>query len=145
MVSGAIALLLEANPTLTPAEVKEILLDNARNDNLTGDIGPAGHVRWGHGKLDILQAIQTMLNVGTEDVSEGNHNLFPNPSQDIVYVDKALKGNETYCVYNINGEILSQGKFNGFVSLAEFSEGAYVLQVTSEDGVDVYKVVTGNR
>src|SRR5688500_18800082 len=57
MVTGAVALLLEADPSLTPSEVKEILLENARNDNLTGDIGPEGNVRWGHGKLDIHEAI----------------------------------------------------------------------------------------
>ena len=145
MVTGAVALLLEANPTLTPLEVKQMLIDNARTDNLTGDIGPAGNVRWGHGKLDIQNAIQNMLNVGTEDIATDNNALFPNPAKNTVFLDKVLQGNETYCVYNMNGVIMSQGKFNGSVSLTEFSEGAYILQVMSDDGVEVYNVVVSDR
>lgn len=145
MVTGAIALLLEANPTLTTSEVKQILLENTRTDNFTGDIAPAGSVRWGHGKLDIQQAIQTMLNVGTEEVAAGNNMLFPNPTKDIVYIDRELKGNESFCMYDMKGEIVSQGKFDGSISLANFIDGMYVLSIEGDGGVEMYKVVVSGE
>jgi len=48
--AGVFVLILEANPTLTPAEVRAIPEEAARDDNDTGILPPKGdHVR-GHGK-----------------------------------------------------------------------------------------------
>ena len=53
-VAGAVALLLQANPNLTAAEIKTRLTDNAKEDEATG---PVPNTRWGFGKLDIYQAV----------------------------------------------------------------------------------------
>ena len=141
MVTGAVALLLEADPNLSPAEVKEILLDNARLDNLTGDIGPEGHVRWGHGKLDIHNVLVNMLNTSTENISDQEAVLYPNPASDVVYLQKDLTGNETYSLYNANGEIISRGEFIGSVALGDLIEGVYLLNVEGGEGSETYKIV----
>jgi subtilisin family serine protease len=53
-VAGAVGLLLQANPTLTAAQVKSRLTSNARKDDATGNVP---NVRWGYGKLDIYKAV----------------------------------------------------------------------------------------
>jgi len=56
-VSGTIALMLEANPSLTPAQIKAILRHRARlNDVLVGDI------RAGHGIIDAARSVQLAQN-----------------------------------------------------------------------------------
>ncbi|MDZ7332258.1 MAG: S8 family serine peptidase [candidate division KSB1 bacterium] len=53
-VAGSIALLLQKNPTLTPEQIKEILINSAWTDSYTGSVWNAS---WGWGKLDIKAAI----------------------------------------------------------------------------------------
>lgn len=49
-VTGALALLLEANPTMDWAEVKRRLIKSTRTDAFTT---PCWNPRWGYGKLDV--------------------------------------------------------------------------------------------
>jgi len=58
-VAGAAALLLQANPALTAAQVKSRLTLNARQDGATGTVP---NTRWGAGKLDIYKAVSDELN-----------------------------------------------------------------------------------
>ena len=53
--AGAAALILQDDPELTPAELRELILDNARTDNFTGD-NPDWRF-WGRGKLDIMNIL----------------------------------------------------------------------------------------
>ncbi|MEM7334905.1 MAG: S8 family serine peptidase [Chloroflexota bacterium] len=55
IVVGTIALMLEANPDLTAAEVKQILRETAVSDQFTGE---TPNPNWGYGKLDITAAVQ---------------------------------------------------------------------------------------
>lgn len=57
-VAGAVGLLLQANPTLTAAQVKTRLTSNARMDGATGTVP---NMRWGYGKLDIYKAVSDEL------------------------------------------------------------------------------------
>ncbi len=53
-VAGAIALMLQRNPALTPAQVKQILQDTARHDGFTGQ---GWNREFGFGKLDVQAAV----------------------------------------------------------------------------------------
>lgn len=53
-VAGAVALLLEREPTLTPAQVKDRLTGSASKEGLTG---AAPDDRWGAGRVDIWRAL----------------------------------------------------------------------------------------
>ncbi|MCW1960577.1 S8/S53 family peptidase [Chryseobacterium viscerum] len=57
-VAGAVGLLLQANPSLTAAQVKTRLTANARMDGATGTVP---NMRWGYGKLDIYKAVTDEL------------------------------------------------------------------------------------
>ena len=74
LVSGAVALLLEANPSLTPADVKRILHDTAVHrtgspHGCSAGTDPFGldaryHSGWGFGILDVYAAWQEAVNAG---------------------------------------------------------------------------------
>jgi len=53
-VTGIVALMLELNPTLDAAQVKQIFQQTARKDDYTGEVP---NPTWGYGKLDALAAI----------------------------------------------------------------------------------------
>lgn len=142
MVTGSVALLLEANPTLSAAEVKEIILGHARTDGLTGQIGPEGNVRWGYGKLDIYNAIQSITgSTATGNILESKSILFPNPTRDVVYVNGGLEGNETFALRRLDGTTISRGHFDGSLYLGELSDGMYILSIKNSSGVESYNVV----
>ena len=53
-VSGVAALLIERNPSLTPAEVRKILMDTAK------DLGPKGRdPEFGAGLVNAFQAVRS--------------------------------------------------------------------------------------
>jgi hypothetical protein len=59
---GAVALMLQLNPTLTARQVKQILHDSAVVDQFTG---PVPNLDWGYGKLDVLGAMdRVVLTIG---------------------------------------------------------------------------------
>ena len=53
-VSGIIALWLQADPTLTLDDIKEVLAATSRNDEFTAD----SPIRWGYGKIDAAAGIE---------------------------------------------------------------------------------------
>ena len=63
-VTGAIALLLQANPNLTAAQVKTRLTENARVDAATNSVP---NTRWGFGKLDIYKAVADEIGCETSE------------------------------------------------------------------------------
>ncbi len=54
IITGAVALLLELDPTLTGREVRDILRESAITDSFTGAVP---NRRWGYGKLNVLGAL----------------------------------------------------------------------------------------
>jgi len=64
-VTGAVALMLERNPALTHAQIKSILMANARRDSFTG---PLPNNDFGNGKLDVLALLNDPLVRGTGPV-----------------------------------------------------------------------------
>lgn len=57
-VTGAVALLLQANPQFSTAQLKEIIRNTAAHDSFTGSL--IWHERFGAGKLDIGSALNTL-------------------------------------------------------------------------------------
>lgn len=79
-VAGIAALVLEADPTSTPQEVKEAIMHTARTDSYTGTIPAGGSTRWGAGKVNAYQAVREVLWMNT--VSEQDASalmVWPNP------------------------------------------------------------------
>jgi len=87
-VSGAIALLFEANPELSFQDVEEAIVKSAYQDE---EVGAVPNATWGYGKLDVLKAVEIASNitpsqngiVPLSDGSNGSCSLVTNTPQTI--------------------------------------------------------------
>ncbi|MEO8412940.1 MAG: S8 family peptidase [Ginsengibacter sp.] len=66
-VTGATALLLQANASATASQLKSLLTANASKDVMTELNGPTPNTTWGHGKLDVFKAASALFNCGPSD------------------------------------------------------------------------------
>lgn len=140
MVTGAVALLLEADPTLSARDVKQILTDNAREDNLTGMLPTQGHPRWGHGKLDALNALQSLGNTGTGNAQPATFTVYPNPAKEMLYVDPPFSGDATYRLFAMDNRVVQAGALTGSISLERIQDGTYVLELLGPSGRSYYRI-----
>lgn len=144
MVTGIIALLLEANPLLTPYQVKKIIQETARTDTYTGVIPAEGSVRWGSGKINAYAAIKRALNTVSLDETENQWTLkaFPNPTSGMLYFQGDLKGNETYELFALDGKMLLQGSLETpEINLANLQTGMFLLLIHTSNGSKTVQIM----
>jgi subtilisin family serine protease len=83
VTSGIVAMLLQINPQLNPAEIKALLTKTSIKDSYTGLIPEGGSTTWGGGKVNAMGAIRELLNPSTGVVhslsSAEGLLFFPNP------------------------------------------------------------------
>lgn len=77
VVSGIVACWLQANPSMTLDEVKEVLRETSVNDNYTTH----DPIRWGYGKINAAQGIEYIL---SHTAIRGIHET-PTTNHDIIY------------------------------------------------------------
>lgn len=144
MVSGVVALILDANPYLSPEQIKAIIKETARTDNFTGVIPAEGSVRWGAGKVNAYAAIQMAISMlGTIELND-NHifTLYPNPSCDFLNIkfNQNLKV-ELLKIYDATGKQFDVNYSNKNINISELPAGIYILQLLSEGKIYQQKFV----
>lgn len=144
-VTGVVALLLEANPTLTPQQVKEVLIYSATHDEFTES---AGMVRFGHGKVNARQAILRALNnVGIQqyESSVNQYTCYPNPVEDKLLISTPNStGKAQVSVFDISGRLLCENTLNQGVNVVDFSTlpvGCYVVRIVCGSYVQSEKII----
>ncbi len=74
-VTGVVALMLEADPTLTPREIKEFLSEAAYKDESTGGLlNREDSLSWGAGKVDVDSTLKLVENNVMEKTQVKNSN-----------------------------------------------------------------------
>jgi hypothetical protein len=147
VVAGVVALMLEADPTLTPAEVKEVIRLTARTDVHTGAIPPGGSTRWGYGKVNAYRAVKEVLGLnGVQDLDEGNVVIWPNPASGELNVQAAAGlGPVRLIVSDITGRVILDRNIvaGGRITMAisDWSDGMYHVQVIQGSVLTTGKVV----
>jgi len=134
-VCGIVALLLQANPNLTAAQMKTILQQTATQNSATGAVP---NNQYGYGIVNAYEAIKLALQyAGVNALNKSNAiNLFPNPSSNVLNIDlNAMSTTVHYYIMNSVGQAVQDGNLqagmNGMASIAigDLSNGFYILQV----------------
>ncbi|MCL7412550.1 MAG: S8 family serine peptidase [ANME-2 cluster archaeon] len=141
-VSGAAALVLQADPDLTPLEIRRLLEDTAI------DLGTAGKDNEsGSGRIDVYRAIS----IQPPDVS--GVSITPNPTDVNAVLNATISdlfNNISYVDFYIdddsnNSTVLSasDGAFDsryenvtGIINISTLSDGTYVITIRAKDSLD---------
>lgn len=81
--SGIVAMMLQANPKLTPTQVQDIIGQTAIRDLFTGPLPATGNNVWGKGKINAYGAVKAAAaanSVYTVKGAKPDCALFPNPN-----------------------------------------------------------------
>lgn len=136
-VTGIVALMLEADSTLTIPEIREYLFTTARNDSETGPLHDRDSISdaWGWGKADALAAINEVL--AHVDITQADNSwyekslqLYPNPANDRVTILTGRHTPETVTIYTINGSVVmsQQVTMEATLNISNLPHGVYVVK-----------------
>ena len=136
-VTGIVALLLQANPALTPAEVREIIMSTARNDIRTGPLHERDSISnvWGWGKVDAMAAINEAL--ARVDINEADGEwlakslqVAPNPASGRVTVYTGRHTPEEVVLYTMDGRVADRQQMTGegTLDISKLARGVYIVR-----------------
>ena len=140
--SGAIALLLSANPKLTPEEVIDLLKTTSTQDDFTQTLP---NELWGNGKMNLHKAMKKLLGIGAVDNSKQNDwQIFPNPFFNTIQFASEELVNSELMVYDVNGNcVLNHGFVSNYETvsgLSHLANGIYLISI-SKSGKVIYSTV----
>ena len=135
VVAGIAALLLDADPTLTPAQVKQAIMSTARTDVHTGVIPAGGSLRWGMGKVNAYRSITEALGiVSVEERSAEGFSIWPNPTDGEVMIRQSATGAMRIRVLDATGRMVLDRRGAGDllrIDLQDAAPGAYTVEISS--------------
>ena len=133
-VAGIVALMLEKNPELTPAQICQIL------EETSVKLTPTKSNVTGVGRVDALAAVNAVPAWDGIEENALNANLFPNPTRDNVTIQ--CEGMKQVEIYSIDGRLVQSLSVNGSECLIEGLEsGVYMVRIGTEAGNVVRKMV----
>lgn len=151
-VAGLVALLLQANPALTPEQIRADLTASARKDSFTGS---ENNPQWGHGKVDATAALQAVLSIRQEPtVTPSAFALFqnyPNPFNpsttirfEIPFRSKVLL--EVYSslgkkIATVVNDELDKGVYASSFNGTGLASGIYFYVLQSSSGIQSRKML----
>ncbi len=144
--AGIVALMLEANPSLTPKNVKDIIAETAIEDNYTGTIPVGGNNIWGNGKINAYAAVKKARQTNSVYKFSGQKLdclLYPNPSNGNFSLDFTGDKTETLKIeiVNITGAVVAsfdwkvdKGLNHHNINTGNLSKGVYIVKISSTNG-----------
>ena len=131
MVAGIAALILDANPYLSAQQVKDIIMQTARQDNFTGVIPDSGNVQWGAGKINAYAAVKLALEtIGLENTAtELDWNVYPNPVVNELHFTIVEDLPEYAEIIDIEGTIIKKRLQESKLRVSDLPAGTYLLRL----------------
>ena len=133
-VAGIVALMLQKNPELTPAQICQILEETSvkltpNKSNVTGV-----------GRVDAMAAINAVPTWDGVNENTLNVSVYPNPSHDIVTIEG--EGLRQVKVYSVDGRLVKTKAVDGSSCQIEgLDRGVHLLWVETGKGMAVRKIV----
>ena len=134
-VTGTVALWLQANPKLTPSDVRNILNASSRHDQYTGNADSCDRNKWGAGKIDAYAGLQIAAGkTGISDMQADvqQMSITTDRAARTAKVMYAAKGNATLSIYTTTGQKLAAKTLTASgqtVSLSQLTPGVYVFRL----------------
>lgn len=141
VVGGAIALWLQANPTLSRKDVMEIIRKTSKPLDDTHEI-PNNY--WGYGEIDVYRGLLAAMQLdGISDISQfqpKRAQIGINGSRIIVRLDAKATTSFTVSIYNTSGirlktEKMMPGQQEYQIDASLLSMGVYVVQVSGNQEI----------
>ncbi|MFM7595349.1 MAG: S8 family peptidase [Flavobacteriales bacterium] len=146
VVAGACALILEANPWLSAAQVKQLIKETARIDNFTGVIPALGSPLWGMGKLNAYAAVKEALALVEvpENTVDNAWNVYPNPVVESLHFTLVDELPKECLILDAQGKCMTLPIQNEHVSVKHLKPGHYTLQLTMNGQVQSVSFIKAN-
>lgn len=143
MVAGVSALILDANPYLSARQVKDIIMQTARQDNFTGVIPVGGSNRWGAGKINAYAAVQLALNtIGLTEVKDDfSWSIYPNPAMNEITISSLNEVYQSIEIVDLFGKIICKPLNNYKVNITDIQSGTYWLRLTINGKIEQQKFI----
>jgi minor extracellular serine protease Vpr len=143
MVAGVSALILDANPYLSARQVKEIIMETARQDNYTGVIPAEGSPKWGAGKINAYAAVKLALQtVGMENPpQELMWSVYPNPVMNELHFTIVEELPKTISIFDVSGSYYEKPIINGKVYVSDLPAGQYFIRILIDGKVQQDKFI----
>ena len=146
VVAGVCALILEANPWLSAAQVKQLIKETARTDNFTGVIPALGSPLWGMGKLNAYAAVQEALALVEvpENSVENAWNVYPNPVIETLHFTLVDELPKECTVVDAQGKCIVLPIQDEHVSVKHLKSGQYTLQISMNGRIQSASFIKAN-
>jgi hypothetical protein len=136
-VAGVVALMLEANPELTPADIRSILEWTAREDEDTETLPVEGDHVWGHGKVNAAQAVIAALtwdsSLDAPELGIKGATLFPNPVRNQLWFSGLPGGRSAWDIFDLHGQLCQSGQALELstIDVSRLQPGLYIIHLQS--------------
>ncbi len=144
MVTGIVALMLQADPALTPAQIKNIIKLTARTDVQTGVIPDTGSYRWGWGKINAWKAVKMAVTGIHEYNSPSEFSIYPNPAHDFFnIIGESNIAPQQINIFNTMGELIISCTKNSLntIDIHSLQSGVYFVEMTDNDKRSIQKLI----
>lgn len=95
--------------------------------------------------MGVLEGIVLNIIPVSTDIAENENRsdivIYPNPTNDIIYLNTASGANLQYTILSSTGQLMQSGYTSGDISVSSLDAGIYFLQLKTADGMRVAKLV----
>ncbi|MBP1645793.1 MAG: hypothetical protein H6Q16_1368 [Bacteroidetes bacterium] len=141
MVTGIVALMLEANPDLTPMQIKQILEETARVDYYTTSTLPNNS--WGWGKVSALEAVKRAVDlIGLKEIKEDiKFEIYPNPAKDVLNINSTKDVNLIEIFDMLGRKQISKMGNHKQIDVSSLKRGMYIMSIGLDDKILRCKII----